>query len=47
MKSFYVWYATLIIVFATIVNYTAISDNRSYSSSGGSSIYRSSGGWHK
>ncbi len=46
MKAFYAWYAITVIVVATMINYTTVDSNRSYSS-GGSSIFRSSGGWHK
>ncbi len=46
MKTFYAWYAIIVITVATIVNYTSVDSNRSYSS-GGTTIYGSSGGWHK
>lgn len=46
MRAFYTWYAIIVIAIATIVNYTSIDSNRSYSS-GRTIIYGSSGGWHK
>lgn len=47
MKTFYTWYAVIVITIATIVNYTSLDSNRSYSSGGYSSYGSSSGGWHK
>lgn len=46
MRTFYTWYAIIVITVATIINYTSVDNNRSYSSNR-TTIYGTSGGWHK